>query len=272
MRKRIETLLATLIILSFCLCGCVTDAEYKELASRVEHLESLHGIKAETTKTEAASTDSNKTPEDEDAIGTATVITASLNVRSTPDQTSPRLGALVNGQTVDLMEITESGEWAKIKVDGQVGYVKAEFVKISYLDENYANITSSGPEYVEEVNYEKIELAGVEITYPTDGKLGLKKEKDDKYLEIESVTIEPQEDGWVGKINFRLNFIGTNPYLNAVSFNIKQYDKEGFCIAESSCRVSVVRGERVRKIGAFYLEKNAVKAIIEIKASDNVVY
>ena len=61
--------------------------------------------------------------------GTVTVMTASLNVRSEASQTATRLGALVSGQIVDLIEYVEDGEWCKIKFNGQIGYVKAEFVE-----------------------------------------------------------------------------------------------------------------------------------------------
>jgi len=71
-------------------------------------------------------------PKDKNAIGTATVITASLNVRSDPAQTSQRIGALTNGQVVDLMEIVEDGEWAKIKFNDQIGYVLTKFLDLRY--------------------------------------------------------------------------------------------------------------------------------------------
>ena len=64
-----------------------------------------------------------------EATGTVKVMTASLNVRSEASQTATRLGALVSGQIVDLIEYVEDGEWCKIKFNGQIGYVKAEFVE-----------------------------------------------------------------------------------------------------------------------------------------------
>lgn len=63
------------------------------------------------------------------ASGTVTVITASLNVRSEPSQTAQRIGALTNGQIVDLVEYVEGGEWCKIKFNDQIGYIKSEFVE-----------------------------------------------------------------------------------------------------------------------------------------------
>ena len=64
-----------------------------------------------------------------EATGTVKVMTASLNVRSEASQTATRLGALVEGQIVDLIEYVEDGEWCKIKFNGQIGYVKSEFVE-----------------------------------------------------------------------------------------------------------------------------------------------
>ena len=64
-----------------------------------------------------------------EASGTVTVITASLNVRSEPSQTAQRIGALTNGQIVDLVEYVEGGEWCKIKFNDQIGYIKSEFVE-----------------------------------------------------------------------------------------------------------------------------------------------
>lgn len=63
------------------------------------------------------------------ATGTVTVITASLNVRSEASQSAQRIGALTNGQIVDLIEYVENGEWCKIKFNDQIGYIKAEFVE-----------------------------------------------------------------------------------------------------------------------------------------------
>lgn len=67
----------------------------------------------------------------EDASGiettqTVTVNSSSLNVRSSPDASSSKLGVLTKGQVVDLIETADG--WCKIKFDGQIGYVKEEFV------------------------------------------------------------------------------------------------------------------------------------------------
>ena len=57
---------------------------------------------------------------------TATVNTSSLNVRIEPDSSSTKLGVLTQGQVVDLIEVSDG--WCKIKFDGQIGYIKEEFI------------------------------------------------------------------------------------------------------------------------------------------------
>ncbi|MCQ2523475.1 MAG: SH3 domain-containing protein [Lachnospiraceae bacterium] len=52
-----------------------------------------------------------------------------LNVRSEASATATKLGVLNEGQSVDFVEEVEGG-WCKIKFDGEIGYVKAEYVTI----------------------------------------------------------------------------------------------------------------------------------------------
>ncbi len=58
-------------------------------------------------------------------IGKVTAID-NVNVRSQASTESSRLGVLASGDSVDL--IANEGEWCKIAYEGQVGYVKTEFV------------------------------------------------------------------------------------------------------------------------------------------------
>lgn len=60
-----------------------------------------------------------------EAIGTVTAVSA-VNVRSAADETSSRLGVLPMGESLDLLG--NEGDWCKVRYNGQVGYVKAEFV------------------------------------------------------------------------------------------------------------------------------------------------
>ena len=68
---------------------------------------------------------------EESAAGQATVgkitATTNINVRASASETASKLGVLAGGDSADL--IAEEGEWCKIKYNGQVGYVKTEYVQ-----------------------------------------------------------------------------------------------------------------------------------------------
>lgn len=61
-----------------------------------------------------------------EVIGTVTAST-NINVRASASQTAERLGVLAGGESVDLFE--NMGDWCKIKYNGQIGYVKSEYVQ-----------------------------------------------------------------------------------------------------------------------------------------------
>lgn len=61
-----------------------------------------------------------------DAIGTVTA-TSNVNVRMSASETADRLGVLAGGETVELLA-RENG-WCKINYNGQVGYVKEDYVQ-----------------------------------------------------------------------------------------------------------------------------------------------
>lgn len=62
----------------------------------------------------------------ETAIGTVTA-TANVNVRENPSEDATRLGTLAGGTQVNLL--AEENGWCKINYNGQVGYVKADYVQ-----------------------------------------------------------------------------------------------------------------------------------------------
>ena len=62
----------------------------------------------------------------EAAIGTVTA-TSNVNVRESASETAERLGTLAGGTTVDLL--AEENGWCKINYNGQIGYVKADYVQ-----------------------------------------------------------------------------------------------------------------------------------------------
>ena len=59
-------------------------------------------------------------------IGQVTA-TANINVRLAPSQDASKLGILTGGDTVDLLERADG--WCKISYNGQIGYVKEEYVQ-----------------------------------------------------------------------------------------------------------------------------------------------
>ncbi len=61
-----------------------------------------------------------------EAIGTVTA-TTNINVRASASETADRLGVLSGGDSAEL--IGTEGDWSKIKYNGQIGYVKSEYVQ-----------------------------------------------------------------------------------------------------------------------------------------------
>ena len=61
-----------------------------------------------------------------ETIGTVTA-TTNINVRASASETADRLGVLSGGDSAEL--VGTEGEWSKIKYNGQIGYVKSEYVQ-----------------------------------------------------------------------------------------------------------------------------------------------
>ncbi len=61
-----------------------------------------------------------------ESIGTVTA-TTNINVRASASESADRLGVLTGGESAELLA-NENG-WCKIKYNGQVGYVKADYVQ-----------------------------------------------------------------------------------------------------------------------------------------------
>lgn len=62
----------------------------------------------------------------QNVIGTVTAST-NVNVRAAASQTAEKLGMLNGGASLDLLAV--EGEWCKVVFNGEVGYVKAEYVQ-----------------------------------------------------------------------------------------------------------------------------------------------
>lgn len=63
---------------------------------------------------------------DVETIGTVTAKT-NVNVRAAASQESQKLGVAAGGESFSL--VAKEGEWCKIIYDGQIGYIKAEYVQ-----------------------------------------------------------------------------------------------------------------------------------------------
>lgn len=61
-----------------------------------------------------------------ETIGTVTA-TANVNVRVTPSETAEKMGIVTGGETLDL--VGTEGDWSKVIYNGQIGYVKSEYVQ-----------------------------------------------------------------------------------------------------------------------------------------------
>lgn len=61
-----------------------------------------------------------------ETIGTVTA-TTNINVRASASETADRLGVLSGGDSAEL--VGTDGDWSKIKYNGQIGYVKSEYVQ-----------------------------------------------------------------------------------------------------------------------------------------------
>lgn len=62
----------------------------------------------------------------QEAIGSVTAL-ENVNVRAAASQTAELLGLLSGGESLELL--ANEGEWVKVKFEGQVGYVKSEYVR-----------------------------------------------------------------------------------------------------------------------------------------------
>ena len=61
-----------------------------------------------------------------ETIGTVTA-TTNINVRASASETADRLGVLSGGDSAEL--VGTEGDWRKLKYNGQIGYVKSEYVQ-----------------------------------------------------------------------------------------------------------------------------------------------
>ena len=63
-------------------------------------------------------------------LGPGTVSASKANFRTAPDTKSKVIQQLRKGAKLQVIEKTKDGEWVKVKVGDQTGYVYAKFVKV----------------------------------------------------------------------------------------------------------------------------------------------
>ncbi len=83
-------------------------------------------------------------PEDEEDIivinATGEITASGVNFRQGPGQDYEKIGKLNAGTVVELLTIpsvVDSSHWYRVRYNGQVGYVQANFVRVLTIDESY---------------------------------------------------------------------------------------------------------------------------------------
>lgn len=108
-RGYIFGILILTLVLAFALCGCSESPADEDTTA--------------TTVTTAATTVATTAPE---FPAQGSVNATVLNVRPTPDTTGAPIGQLRQGDAVTLL--SREGDWYAISLNGQTGYISAEFV------------------------------------------------------------------------------------------------------------------------------------------------
>ena len=115
-----------------------------------------------------------------------TVTASSLNFRSGPSTSHSIIGSLKKGQQVEY--ISASGSWAKVKYNGVIGYVHADYLSKSTSTDN--STSQSTTQYVNAQEGLNVR-SGAGTNYSKIGKLAYK----------EKVTVLSTANGW-SKINY----------------------------------------------------------------------
>ncbi len=93
------------------------------------YIQVINGITSAPVSTPSSQSSGNSQTSQEAYYATITAETG-LNFRSGATQNSDVLGILPYGAAVDVLE--HGDEWYKVSVEGNVGYINAEFVNIAY--------------------------------------------------------------------------------------------------------------------------------------------
>ena len=88
-----------------------------------------------------STTDSNNSSQTMSSLGVVTNISSNLRVRKQPSSSSLVLGYLLNNENVNITG--KEGNWYKINFKGSVGYVSADYIKISTGSNSNSNTNVS---------------------------------------------------------------------------------------------------------------------------------
>ncbi len=86
--------------------------------------------------------DSNNSSQTMNSVGVVTNVTSNLRVRKQASSSAVVLGYLLNNETVNITG--KEGNWYKINFKGSVGYVSADYIKISTGSDNSIGNNSKG--------------------------------------------------------------------------------------------------------------------------------
>ena len=89
----------------------------------------------------SSTTDSNNSSQAMNAVGVVTNVSSNLRVRKQPSSSAVVLGYLLNNENVNITG--KEGNWYKINFKGSVGYVSADYIKISTGSDNTSGSNSS---------------------------------------------------------------------------------------------------------------------------------
>ena len=89
----------------------------------------------------SSTTDSNNSSQTMNAVGVVTNVSSNLRVRKQPSSSAVVLGYLLNNENVNITG--KEGDWYKINFKGSVGYVSADYIKISTGSDNTSGSNSS---------------------------------------------------------------------------------------------------------------------------------
>ena len=93
------------------------------------------------TGNSSSTTDSNNSSQTINAVGIVTNVSSNLRVRKQPSSDAVVLGYLLNNESVNITG--KEGNWYKINFKGSVGYVSADYIKISTGSDNTSGSNSS---------------------------------------------------------------------------------------------------------------------------------